>query len=52
MKDKTKLKVWGITMLAGLETVALATGLDGSLFGLVVAGIAGLAGYELGKRKD
>jgi len=50
MNAKTKLKIWAISLLAGLELVAIIQKIDGSMFGLVVAAIAGLAGYELGKK--
>lgn len=33
--------------IAGLEAFALAKGVDGVGFGLVIAALAGLGGYEL-----
>ncbi|GAI55788.1 unnamed protein product [marine sediment metagenome] len=47
MKDETKIIITAITAIALLEALALYTGLDGALFGLVVAVISGLAGYEI-----
>ena len=33
--------------IAGLEVIALLKGVDGAVFGIVVAAIAGLGGYEI-----
>ena len=33
--------------IAGLEALALIKGVDGAVFGFVVAALAGLGGYEL-----
>lgn len=44
------VKVAAIIGLVALEYRALSLGIDGMLFSLVVGAIAGLAGYELGKR--
>jgi len=33
--------------IAGLEALALVRGIDGAVFGIVVAALAGLGGYEL-----
>jgi hypothetical protein len=41
-----------ICCLTTLEVVALLKGIDGSLFGLIVATIAGLAGYQIRGWKD
>uniref|UniRef100_A0A6M3XWJ4 Holin n=1 Tax=viral metagenome TaxID=1070528 RepID=A0A6M3XWJ4_9ZZZZ len=41
-----------IICLAGLEVVAMLKGIDGALFGIVVAAIAGLGGYEIKVLKD
>ena len=50
--EKTLLKATAMLCITILEVVNLATvGIDGSLFGLVVAAISGLAGYEIGKRQ-
>lgn len=52
MQEKTILSLYAMTLLAGLEGVNLAMlHLNGALFGVVVAGIAGLAGYEIGKKQ-
>jgi hypothetical protein len=40
-----------ISALAILEILALMKGIDGQLFATVISLIAGLGGYELGKRK-
>lgn len=50
MEDKTILKMWAISVLGALEGVALVMGIDGTLFGAVIAAIAGIAGYEIGKK--
>ncbi len=33
--------------IASLEVLALVKGIDGALFGIVVAALAGLGGYEV-----
>lgn len=33
--------------IAGLEALALTQGINGAVFGIVVAALAGLGGYEL-----
>jgi len=38
--------------IAGLEALALIKGMDGALFGVVVAALAGLGGYEIKVFKD
>ena len=38
--------------IAGLEALALIRGIDGALFGIVVAAIAGLGGYEIKVLRD
>ena len=45
-KDSTVIIV-AIAAIAWLESLALYIGLDGALFGLAVATIAGLGGYEI-----
>jgi hypothetical protein len=52
MNDATKLKVWGVTMLGFLMGMAMLVGINGVLFSLVVAAIAGLCGYELAKAES
>ena len=50
--NDTAIKITAILAITALEIANLLTyGIDGSLFGLVVACISGLAGYEIGKRK-
>jgi len=52
VSEKALLKATAIVCITLLEAINLVvTGIDSSLFGLVVAVIAGLAGYEIGKRK-
>ena len=43
------IKLWGMSLIAGLEAFALSQGIDGTLFSLVIAGISGLAGYQIAK---
>lgn len=50
MKDETVLAVVGISSLTTLEIAALFTGFDGQAFSIIVAGVAGLAGYALKAR--
>jgi len=50
MKDKTIKALAGITGLTILEITALTLGYDGMLFGVVIAAIAGLAGYTIGRK--
>ncbi|MBA7573638.1 hypothetical protein ES708_15436 [subsurface metagenome] len=38
--------------IAGLEALALVRGIDGALFGIVVAALAGLGGYEIKVFRD
>jgi len=52
MNDKTLITITAISIICVLEVVALLKGIDGALFGLVVAAISGLAGYELKNIKD
>ena len=52
MKEKTIIKLWAMSLIASLETINLIFfGVDSVVFTTVVAAIAGLAGYEIGKRK-
>lgn len=51
MKDKTILAMWGATLVTFLEALAILKGIDGALFGTVVAVIAGLCGYHVGKER-
>lgn len=41
------IAVVAIVTLGGMEIVALQRGIDGALFGIVVAAIAGIAGYTV-----
>jgi len=47
MKDHTVLTIFAMAMLTILELYALYKGIDGQIFSLVVAVIAGLAGYKI-----
>lgn len=48
MTDKTKIKLWAMSLIAGLEGINLVVfGADGVILSGVVAAIAGLAGYEI-----
>lgn len=38
--------------IAGLEALALVQGVDGTVFALVIAALAGLGGYELKILRD
>ena len=42
---------WAILSILVVECFALYQGIDGLLLGGVVAGLAGLGGYELGKKE-
>lgn len=48
MEDSTLIKLFALTGLTVIECVALYLGVNGALFSLVVAGIAGIAGYQIG----
>lgn len=41
-----------IVCIAGLEALAISQGINGAAFGLVVAAIAGLGGYEVKVLRD
>lgn len=43
----TKVKYAAIAAIVLLEAEALWLGINGALFGLVIAALAGLGGYEL-----
>ena len=47
MKSEEKVALVGIAAIFILELVALATGINGMVLGLSIAGIAGLAGYVM-----
>jgi len=52
MKDNTYIKIAAIVAIATIEVVNLLTAkIDSTITSLVVATIAGLAGYEVGKRR-
>ncbi len=45
--DDKELAAIAIVVLGVLEAIAMFLGVDGAILSLVVAAIAGLAGYEL-----
>ena len=45
------VEIVSIICLTVLESVALLQGIDGAYFGLVIAIIAGIGGYEIAKKK-
>ena len=47
MKETSKIKIAAIGSIAFLESIALLKGIDGVLFSMVIAAIAGLAGYQI-----
>lgn len=52
MEDKTVLGIVAIGAIAVLEGIALYAGVDGAILSTVVAFIAGIAGYTVGKRSS
>lgn len=38
--------------IAGLEALAMVKGINGALFGIVIAALAGLGGYEIKVLRD
>lgn len=48
---KTDIKAIGICGIVILESIAMLTGHDGYCFGLAIAAIAGISGYEIGIHK-
>jgi len=52
LDDSAKLKIVAIIAIACLEGIALALGVDGAALATVLVVIAGLAGYEVGKKKE
>ena len=49
MDEKKRLALLGIGSIFVLEMVALLQGINGTALALAIAGIAGLAGYGVGK---
>lgn len=47
MTDKIIISATAILVIGGLEAIALLKNIDGALFGLVIAAIAGIAGYQV-----
>jgi hypothetical protein len=52
MKDATVLSLAGILSLAAIEIACLALGIDHVVLASTTAIIAGLAGYEVRKRRE
>jgi len=52
MEEQTFLKLWAITVLAILGAIVLYSGIDGHLFSVIIAVIAGLAGYEIASQMN
>jgi hypothetical protein len=50
MEDRTILSLWTATLVAGLMSWALYLGHNGTLLLVSVGAIAGLGGYEVGRR--
>lgn len=46
-KDSILLSIIAILSITGLEAVALFNGINGKLFGVAIALIAGIAGFRL-----
>lgn len=46
-KIPTSVLITAIICIAGLEVVAMCFGINGKLFSLVIAAIAGIAGWAL-----
>lgn len=44
---KIDVKIVVVIVIAALEAEALYLGINGAIFGLVIAALAGLGGYEL-----
>lgn len=50
MEDKTKLKIVAIGGIVIIEVTALTLGINGTGLSLTVGAIAGIVGYQLGKK--
>jgi hypothetical protein len=48
MKKINIITLVAIIAITGLETLAILKGIDGTFFGVVIAAIAGLGGYQVG----
>jgi len=48
MKKINPIVLVAIICVTGLEVLAIMKGINGSFFGIVVAAIAGLGGYQVG----
>lgn len=52
MIDKNILAIAGIMAITVLESVAMIVQQDGAYFGLIIATIAGLAGYSIAQQES
>lgn len=52
MKDETIKALAAMGCITVLTSVALAIGINGALFALVLIPLAGLGGYAIAKRSD
>lgn len=56
LKEKGKvvlaIPIMAMLCISGLEAFAISQGIDGAVFGIVIAALAGLGGYELKIIKD
>lgn len=46
-----KATLAAIIAITGLESLALCKGINGAVFGIAIASLAGLGGYEIKNRK-
>lgn len=46
------IPIMAMLCISGLEAFAISQGIDGAVFGIVIAALAGLGGYELKIIKD
>lgn len=52
MNDETMKALMAMGCISVLEAVALLQGINGTVYSLVIAALAGLGGYALAKRKE
>lgn len=50
-KNRVALAIVAITWISILEIVAMHYDINGALFGIVIAAVAGLGGYGLSKKR-
>ena len=49
MDDKTIITLWAMSVIAGLQAVAIIWAVDGAYFGLVIAVLSALGGHVVTK---